>query len=116
MVIHDGRRTHKNLRGTVFSIPKYQHGRHAKNILLAEDEMYIGGRDRQLRQAQNIAERQKKIKDPFSGMNAGLDPNWTSRHVTSTGKILSSNPHMMEAGYGRKNPNANNFKKGKKKK
>lgn len=115
MIVHDGRRRKRNLRGTIYNIPKYKggHGRATKNIMLAEDEIYIGGRDRQIKYQQKLAEKQRVINDPFA--NDTLD-GWCARHVTGTGRTVNSNPHQVTHGYGRKNPNANNFRQGKFKK
>lgn len=115
MIIHDGRRRKTNLRGTVYSIPKYKggHGRGTKNILLSEDELFIGGRDRQIKYQQKLAEKQKMINDPFQ--NDVVD-GWCTRHITGTGRTVNANPHQAKHGYGRKNPNANNFKSQKFKK
>lgn len=109
MIVHDGRRRTKNLRGSIYSIPKYKggHGRATKNIMLAEDEMYIGGRHRQIKYQQKLAEKQRTMNDPFE--NETLD-GWCTRHITGNGRSVNANPHQLRHGYGRKNPNANNFK------
>lgn len=114
MVLHDNRRRKPNLRGTVYSIPKYKGGRQHADILLREDEMMMGGRDRELKYRQKLAERQRMEKDPF--VNDGFGAAFGGRMTTATGKALNGNPHQFQHGYGRKNPNASNFRAGRFKK
>lgn len=101
-------------KGTVFSIPKPQGGRGWKP-LMAEDEIKLGGRDREMRRLENLADKERKAKDPFDEDNGAR--GWWQRGTTNTGKMLTGQAPRMQAGYGRRNPNANNFggfKKGKK--
>merc|ERR1712187_561040 len=92
--------------GTVFSMPKVRGGRSWKP-LLAEDEMLMGGREREFRHAQRVHEKEKVSRDPFNEDNARA---WYQRGTTGSGRSLDANAPRIQAGYGRRNPNANNFK------
>jgi len=93
-------------KGTVYSIPKTQGGRGWKPIY-AEDEVLLGGRDRQLRHAENLRDKERKMADPFNVDNACRA--WYQRSGSGGGKGPSDLPRMR-AGLGRANPNANNYK------
>eukprot|EP00747_Dinoflagellata_sp_TGD_P208054 gnl/TRDRNA2_/TRDRNA2_81574_c0_seq1.p1 gnl/TRDRNA2_/TRDRNA2_81574_c0~~gnl/TRDRNA2_/TRDRNA2_81574_c0_seq1.p1 ORF type:complete len:467 (+),score=109.91 gnl/TRDRNA2_/TRDRNA2_81574_c0_seq1:57-1457(+) len=111
-----GHRRTLRTKGTVYSIPKTQGGRGWKPIY-AEDEMKMGGRDRELRHQQNVYDKLRHARDPFDADNAANV--WGKRSTTSTGKMINfTQAPTVQAGYGRRNPNANNFKRpgrGKKK-
>mmetsp|Transcript_22737 Transcript_22737/g.48278 ORF Transcript_22737/g.48278 Transcript_22737/m.48278 type:complete len:486 (-) Transcript_22737:186-1643(-) len=92
-------------KGTVYSIPKPTMGRGWKPIF-AEDEVRIGGRDREVRRLNKLADKEKAARDPF---NADTARSWHQRGTTSTGKMLTGAGVKIQAGYGRANPNANNF-------
>lgn len=94
-------------KGTIFSVPTH-HGGRAFRPIFAEDELKIGGRDREIRYSQKLAEKERMSRDPF-------DPNfgtreWHQRGTTSTGKALLGRGARVQVGYGRVNPNANNHK------
>jgi RNA-binding protein NOB1 len=103
-MINSGRPLRK--KGSVYSIPKPQGGRAWKTIY-AEDEILIGGRDRQLRHAEKVANKEQQARDPFNEDN--VTRAWYQRGGNSGGKGPSGLPRM-KAGLGRVNPNANNFK------
>lgn len=103
-VLNSGRKL--RTKGTVYSIPKPQGGRGWKPIF-AEDELLIGGRDRELRRLQKLHEKDRQMKDPFNEDNAAR--GWWQRGAASNGSSLSGGPRV-QAGFGRRNPNANNFK------
>lgn len=104
-VLNSGRPLRK--KGTVFSMPKPQGGRGWKPIF-AEDELRIGGRDRELRHARNISEKERQAKDPFNIDNGARA--WDQRSSVNGRPVGTSGPRV-QAGYGRRtNPNANNFK------
>mmetsp|Transcript_22807 Transcript_22807/g.53271 ORF Transcript_22807/g.53271 Transcript_22807/m.53271 type:complete len:514 (+) Transcript_22807:128-1669(+) len=111
-VLHHGRRLRR--KGTIYSVPKPQGGRGWKPIF-AEDEVKIGSRDRELRHHQRLYNKERKMKDPFNEDNAAR--GWWQRSTTSTGRMLDCHSApKVQAGYGRRNPNASNFKfPGKKK-
>lgn len=94
-------------KGTVYSIPKSKGGRGWKPIY-AEDELLMGGRDRELRRMEKLHEKERCSRDPFNEDNGARA--WYQRGTTSTGKMVSGGGPRVQAGYGRKNPNANNFK------
>mmetsp|Transcript_87215 Transcript_87215/g.244736 ORF Transcript_87215/g.244736 Transcript_87215/m.244736 type:complete len:423 (-) Transcript_87215:97-1365(-) len=96
-------------KGTVYSIPKAQGGRGWKP-LFAEDEVRMGGRDRELRHAQKLSEKERQAKDPFNEDNGARA--WWQRTSSNGGKSMRGDGGpRMQAGYGRRaNPNANNFK------
>lgn len=102
--IHDQQKRRRNLKGTVYSIPKPQGGR-VQQPIYAEDQLFMNGRDRQIRHEQNAYERDRCARDPFAVDNA-VRP-WHQRGSGHSGGGAS-------VGYGRRNPNANNFR-GKKK-
>jgi len=123
IVGEDGKPTVQNngrklrTKGMIFSMPKPQGGRTWKPIM-AEDEIYIGGRDKALRHAKNQSEKERAARDPFNQDN--MEGSWFKRPAPggSRGGGGGGGPRM-QAGYGhRTNPNANNFKgfKGTKKK
>lgn len=104
--VHDNRRR-RNLKGTVYSIPKPRGGRGWQPIF-AEDQAIMNGRDRERRHQQRLYEQQRMQKDPFDYDNSATD--WTKRATTASGNQLNAGPVRLQAGYGRRNPNANNFK------
>ena len=107
-VMNSGRKL--RTKGTVFSMPKPQGGRVWKPIF-AEDEIRIGGRDRELRHAEKVHEKERQLRDPFNQDNAAR--GWYQRSTTNTGKTImtSGGGPRMQVGYGRRvNPNSNNFR------
>lgn len=104
-VLNNGRPLRR--KGSVYSVPKPQGGRGWKPVF-AEDELLMGGRDRELRHNQKMAEKERMAKDPFNEDNGARA--WHQRGHTSTGKQVSMDRPRVQAGYGRRNPNANNFK------
>eukprot|EP00446_Apocalathium_sp_SHHI-4_P005912 CAMPEP_0177195560 /NCGR_PEP_ID=MMETSP0367-20130122/23586_1 /TAXON_ID=447022 ORGANISM="Scrippsiella hangoei-like, Strain SHHI-4" /NCGR_SAMPLE_ID=MMETSP0367 /ASSEMBLY_ACC=CAM_ASM_000362 /LENGTH=493 /DNA_ID=CAMNT_0018643611 /DNA_START=52 /DNA_END=1533 /DNA_ORIENTATION=+ len=109
--LNNGRPLRK--KGTVYSVPKPQGGRGFKP-LFAEDELRIGGRDRELRRLENLANKERASRDPFNEDNGAK--GWWQRGHTATGVTLTGQAPRVQAGYGRQNPNAGNFRgfKGKK--
>eukprot|EP00444_Apocalathium_aciculiferum_P029692 CAMPEP_0183439634 /NCGR_PEP_ID=MMETSP0370-20130417/78720_1 /TAXON_ID=268820 /ORGANISM="Peridinium aciculiferum, Strain PAER-2" /LENGTH=480 /DNA_ID=CAMNT_0025628187 /DNA_START=59 /DNA_END=1501 /DNA_ORIENTATION=+ len=109
--LNNGRPLRK--KGTVYSCPKPQGGRGFKP-LFAEDELRIGGRDRELRRLENLANKERASRDPFNEDNGAK--GWWQRGHTATGVTLTGQAPRVQAGYGRQNPNAGNFRgfKGKK--
>jgi len=104
--VHDNRRR-RNLKGTVYSVPKPRGGRGWQPIF-AEDQLLMGGRDREIRRQKNLNEAARSAKDPFDYDNAVKD--WTKRAVNGSGNALNTSAANVQAGYGRRNPNANNHK------
>merc|ERR1719436_1130556 len=109
MIDKDGKMTVMNsgrklrTKGTIYSIPKQRGGRGWKPVF-AEDEMLMGGRDREHRHAQKVHEKEKMSRDPF---NEDSSRAWYQRGTTSTGKSLDPSAPRIQAGFGRRNPNAN---------
>lgn len=103
-VLNNGRKL--RTKGTVYSVPKPTQGRGWKPIF-AEDEMLMGGRDRERRHLERVFEKERQSRDPF---NEDSSRAWYQRGSTSSGKALCSQAPRTQAGYGRQNPNANNFK------
>merc|ERR1712080_500610 len=92
-------------KGTVYSVPKTKGGRGWKPIY-AEDEVLLGGRDRQLRHAEKVRDKEREMSDPFN-------QDYACRAWYQRGKSGNSGPSdlpKMKAGLGRANPNANNYK------
>lgn len=102
-VLNSGRALRR--KGTVYSVPKPQGGRGWKPIY-AEDEVLMGGRDRMLRHAENLQNKERQNRDPFNEDNAIRA--WYQRSGTG-GKGAADVPRVR-AGLGRANPNANNYK------
>jgi len=94
-------------KGTVYSLPKPQGGRGHRPIF-AEDELLMGGRDREIRRLENLARKEQMARDPFNADNGARA--WYQRGTTATGKMLTGGAPRVVAGYGRQNPNANNFR------
>eukprot|EP00434_Breviolum_minutum_P020595 symbB.v1.2.018159.t1/scaffold1437.1/size118820/2 len=73
--------------------------------------IWIGGRDRELRHAEKVHEKERQLRDPFNQDNAAR--GWYQRSTTNTGKTImtSGGGPRMQVGYGRRvNPNSNNFR------
>lgn len=104
-MLNNGRPLRK--KGTVYSIPKPQGGRGWKPIF-SEDQLRIGGKDRELRHLENRSMKERQMHDPFNEDNATRA--WYQRTTTSTGRAVGRDMPRVQAGYGRQNPNANNFK------
>lgn len=66
----------------------------------------MGSRQRQAYYEQKIAEKQKQLR---ANAEDAVDA-WCTRHITGTGKTINRNPHQLQHGYGRRNPNQGNFK------
>jgi len=81
-----------NVRGTKFSMPAPQVGRHAKNLILAED---------QLEEAKQKAHRQgkKKSANVFDA-DYNLDDHFGRRGKKGTPQTVN-----LKVGYGKRNPN-----------
>eukprot|EP00397_Hematodinium_sp_SG-2012_P036189 GEMP01039037.1.p1 GENE.GEMP01039037.1~~GEMP01039037.1.p1 ORF type:complete len:480 (+),score=104.83 GEMP01039037.1:24-1442(+) len=109
MTIHDNRRRIKT-RGLRYSIPAPKGGRHNRGPIFAEDELMIGGRMQEIRRAQKLLEREKLAHDPFADKTGNAN-QWCSRHVTASGNHINQFEAKVVVGYGRRNPNANNFSK-----
>mmetsp|Transcript_92311 Transcript_92311/g.224086 ORF Transcript_92311/g.224086 Transcript_92311/m.224086 type:complete len:179 (-) Transcript_92311:26-562(-) len=113
IVDQDGKATVTNCgrklrtKGTVFSVPKPKTGRGWKPIF-AEDEIKLGGRDRELRHMEKVCMKERQAHDPFNVDNGARE--CFKRGTTATGKQLGTSMPRVEAGYGRRNPNANNFR------
>lgn len=112
-ILDNGRKL--RTKGTIYSVPKPQGGRAFKPIF-SEDEIRIGARDRDLRRAQKVYEKERECRDPFNEDNGARQ--WHQRNTTGSGRQINVNAPRMQAGYGRVNPNAGNFKgfKGRNKK
>lgn len=110
--VHDHRRR-RNLKGTIYSIPKPKGGRHGnQGLIFAEDQMMMGGRDREFRHQQNVYEKERQMRDPFA---TDTNLNWYARQKTAAGnQAVTGSAPRVTVGFGRKNPNANNFKRKKK--
>ncbi|OII74023.1 uncharacterized protein cubi_02825 [Cryptosporidium ubiquitum] len=93
-----------NLRGTIYSIPKPKRGVKNQEIILAEDQLMMGGRQRLLNHQKKKWEKACKERDPFSNNGADLESNW--------GKQFGSFKYPeIKIGMGRGNPNSNSWQK-----
>ncbi|CDJ56657.1 hypothetical protein, conserved [Eimeria maxima] len=63
--IFDGRKKISK-RGQVYSIPKDKGGKHSRPIILAADQLMMGGLDRELRHKENLWRKDVESKNPFS--------------------------------------------------
>ncbi|KAL8424946.1 hypothetical protein Efla_007248 [Eimeria flavescens] len=69
--VYDGRkRTSK--RGQVYSIPKDYGGKHSRPIILAADQLLMGGLDRELRHKEKLWKKDVESKNPFSPVKRAL--------------------------------------------
>lgn len=107
VTVHDNRRRVRK-KGTIYSIPKQQTGRHANNLLLREDELMMGGRDRELRRQKKLYEKERETHSLTGSMET--TKGWWHRSTTAAGNLAVAGMPQVFAGYGRKNPNANNFR------
>merc|ERR1712098_968345 len=96
-MLNNGRPLRK--KGTVYSIPKAQGGRGWKPIY-AEDEVMMGGRDRQLRHAEKVQNKERQMRDPFNEDYACRA--WYQR--SGSGCKGPADMPRMKAGLGRANP------------
>lgn len=108
MIVHDNRRRIRT-RGIRYSIPENKGGRN-RGPIFAEDELMMGGRMREIRRAQKLRGKEQLAHDPFAD-NTGDVNQWCVRHVTRSGTFVNAHAARVIVGYGRKNPNANNFHK-----
>ncbi|KAJ1606071.1 ART-4 protein [Cryptosporidium canis] len=93
-----------NLRGTIYSIPKPKRGVRNNEIILAEDQLMMGGRQRMLNHQRKKWEKACKERDPFSNNGADLESSW--------GKQFGSFRYPeIKIGLGRGNPNSNSWQK-----
>lgn len=107
--IHDNRRR-RNLRGTVFSIPKTRGGRNSRDLILAEDQLLMGGRLREHRHQQRLWEKECAEKDPFSLDVAYEQQGWWSRRHLPSGRVALKGAPRLAVGC-RGNPNATQWHK-----
>ena len=110
--LHDNKRAPR-LKGTIYPIPKPKHGKAGRmndDILLREDQLLMGGRERMMRHKKKLAE--KEMADHAVDSDLFTTQGWWSRATTKTGKQRDDRT-KMEFGFGRRNPNANNFRKKK---
>lgn len=105
-VMDDGRRM--RVKGAKYSCPAPRGGRGWKPVF-AEDELMMGNRARELRHQERVYEKERKLRDPF---NDSSTRGWHSRGTTGTGQMIhvTGAAPRVQVGYGRKNPNANNFR------
>ncbi|PFH37485.1 Nin one binding (NOB1) Zn-ribbon family protein [Besnoitia besnoiti] len=112
LVVHDNRKK-KSTRGNVHSLPKPRGGRHEKQLILAEDQLMMGGRDRLLRHQQRLWETEKAAHNPFSEDFAfDAASAWHMRARTRTGKLAAgAHAPRVVVGLGPGNPNSNRWVK-----
>ncbi|KEP60004.1 UNVERIFIED_CONTAM: Nin one binding (NOB1) Zn-ribbon family protein [Hammondia hammondi] len=111
-VVHDNRKK-KSTRGNIHSLPKPRGGRHEKQLILAEDQLMMGGRDRLLRHQQRLWEAEKAAHNPFSEDFAfDAASAWHMRSRTRTGKLAAgTHAPRVVVGLGPGNPNSNRWVK-----
>lgn len=116
IVVEDGKARFLNngrklrTKGTVYSMPKPQGGRGWKPVF-AEDELMMNGRDREMRYNQNCAQKAQAGRDPFNEDNGAK--GWWQRGSgaqKANSAVGTGRGGRVQAGFGRRNPNANNFK------
>ncbi|PHJ25470.1 nin one binding zn-ribbon family protein [Cystoisospora suis] len=112
LVVHDNRKK-KSTRGNIHSLPKPRGGRHEKQLILAEDQLMLGGRDRMLRHQQRLWEKENSAHNPFSD-DCVFDAasSWHVRARTRTGKLVAgTHAPRVVVGLGPGNPNSNRWVK-----
>lgn len=100
-----GRPRRPQLKGTIYSIPKRKGGRDPNRLILAEDELMIGGRDRALKREQR---QFAKVLEERLAIGGDNDDFSLARNGSLT--AFAHAPKVV-AGYGRRNPNAGNFRR-----
>lgn len=105
-VICDHRRRGPRLKGTVYSLPAPKGGR-AKPLILCEDQLLMGGLDKQLKHEQKQFDKERREADPFN-------PDAVYGFGGRSGRVRGSGYPQPVVGVGRKNPNQKSFKWGRK--
>lgn len=112
VTLHHNPRRRRNLKGTIYDIPKSKGGRRDQGLILAEDQMMMGNRDKVLKRQQKLYDKDRQMRSLDS--DTVLTQGWHFRQTTASGRMLDVSAPKMQVGYGRKNPNANNFRRKKK--
>ncbi|KAF7458569.1 Nin one binding (NOB1) Zn-ribbon family protein [Cryptosporidium felis] len=106
----DSHRKKVNLRGTIYSIPRPKRGVRNEDIILAEDQLMMGGREKLLNHQRKKWERLCRERDPFSNSGADLESSWGKQQLGGL-----KYPEI-KIGMGRGNPNSNSWQKRRSKK
>jgi len=110
VVLHDSRKRINN-RGTIYDIPKPKGGRNNKDMIFCEDQMMMGGRDREHRHQLRMWEKERQRRDPFNPDVAYEQQGWWSRTTLPSGRGGGGiAPPKMQVGFGRGNPNSNRWR------
>jgi len=110
VVLHDNRRRINN-RGTVYDMPKPKGGRFNKDMIFSEDQLMMGGRDREYRHQLRTWEKEKQRRDPFNPDVPYAQEGWWSRATMGSGRQAVMGPPKVQVGFGRGNPNSNRWRK-----
>ncbi|KAH7650281.1 hypothetical protein FG379_003353 [Cryptosporidium bovis] len=93
-----------NLRGTIYSIPKPKKGAKNQDIILAEDQLMMGGRQRKLNHERKKWEKACRERDPFSNDGVDFESSWCK-------ETRSFRYPEIKIGLGKGNPNSNRWQK-----
>ncbi|KAF8822629.1 Nin one binding (NOB1) Zn-ribbon family protein [Cardiosporidium cionae] len=107
--LHDNKKR-TNLRGTVYSLPKPSRGR-KKELILAEDQLMMGGLHRELKHKMKLYETEKAAKNPFNEDATVNQKGWWYRSHLPSGKMAVQGAPKVVIGMGKGNPNSNRWNK-----
>ncbi|KAH8739220.1 hypothetical protein FG386_000696 [Cryptosporidium ryanae] len=93
-----------NLRGTIYSIPKPKKGVRNQDIILAEDQLMMSGRQRKLNHERKKWEKACRERDPFSNNGADFENSWYK-------ETRNFRYPEFKIGLGKGNPNSNRWQK-----
>lgn len=103
VIVEDNRRPF-NPRGKIYSIPKPRGGRQG-DLILCEDQLFIGGRDRLFRHQQKLQQKERAMRNPFNPDTAYEQQGWWARNP------ISQSMKNIQIGLGPGNPNSNRWQK-----
>ncbi|KAL8271093.1 hypothetical protein Esti_004947 [Eimeria stiedai] len=85
--VFDGRKR-VSKRGQVYSVPKDTGGKHSRPIILAADQLMMGGLDRELRHMEKLWKKDVESKNPFSPASAEMCTLSDSSCTSSSSELL----------------------------
>lgn len=109
VTMHHNPHRRRNLKGTIYDIPKAKGGRRDPGLILCEDQMMMSGRDKMLKRQQKIYDKDRQMRGLDS--DVVITQGWHFRQTNAAGRMLDVSAPKMKVGYGRRNPNANNFRR-----
>lgn len=108
--VFDGRKRFSK-RGQVYSIPKDSGGKHSRPVILAADQLLMGGLDRELRHKEKLWKKDVESKYPLSPDYCLEAQSWHLRAFTASGRAAAAARPKVVFGLGPGNPNSNRWRK-----